>query len=314
MNRLNKIILTFFFFVISANIYADKLGIVTGSKTGTYYQFGLNISETSKSEGIDLDVHNSSGSLENMYSVLNEPHAQLAIVQSDVLKFLSYSDNAQAKRMVEKTRLVYPLYNEEVHILAKNSVKDFYDLSGKKVAVGKKGSGTNLTATTLLKRLAEIDVEEVSAGGQEALGMLKRGEIDAMFYVAGYPVKLFKDSVTVADELKLLDITDKTITEFYVPSTIPSGAYPWLKDDVALVAVKAVVMTFDYKGSHCQNIYKIAKAVRENVTSLQANGHPKWKEVDLDLKLGGWDSYGCISDGKPKGKKVEWLDSITEGT
>ncbi len=292
-------------------LQAAELGIVTGSKTGTYYQFGLDISKILKGTGVDLKVYNSKGSLANMYSVLREPHAQLAIVQSDVLKFLSYSENEEARQMVKKTRLVYPLYNEEVHVLANKNISSLTELEGKKVAIGGKGSGTSLTAKTLFK-LAEISPIPVFSGGEAALEMLKSGEIDAMFYVAGYPVSLFKDNVSLSDNLHLLEIIDKNITEFYVPSTIPAKAYSWMKDDVNLVAVKAVVMTFNYKGDNCQYIYKIGQRIRNSLNELKENGHSKWKEVNLDLELGGWRPYGCLKAGKYDDDKVGWLTKMVD--
>jgi TRAP transporter TAXI family solute receptor len=310
LGNCKKIILIITTIFVSLSVQAADLGIVTGGKTGTYYQFGLDISRVVTTKNLNLTVHISKGSLANMYSVLKLPHAQLAIVQSDVLKFLSYSKNSEAKQMVNKTRLVFPLYNEEVHILAKSGVGGFADLEGRKVAIGGKGSGTFLTAKTLLK-LAGINVESVYASGDKALNMLKKSEIDAMFYVAGYPVSLFENSVSVADDFKLLEITDKGVTEFYVPSKIPASAYPWMKDDVNLVAVKAVIMTFNYKGENCQNIYEVASRVRENLPELRRTGHRKWQEVDLDLKIGGWTKYGCLKDGKPSDPAVPWLESLS---
>lgn len=137
-------------------------------------------------------------------------------------------------------------------------------------------------------KLADVKIDAIYEGGETALQMLKNGEIDAMFYVAGFPVSLFKDSVSVDDDLKLLEITDKSITGFYVPLKIPANAYPWMKDDVNMVAVKAVIMTFNYKGDNCRNVYLVAKAIKENLQKLRDTGHPKWKEVDLDYKLTGW--------------------------
>lgn len=304
----NKIMSVFFILIFSTLSHAADLGIVTGSKTGTYYQFGLNIGKVLNGTNISLTVHNSKGSLANMYSVLKEPHAQLAIVQSDVLKFLAYSKNKEARKMVRKTRLVYPLYNEEVHILARSDISDFSDLEGRKVAVGSKGSGTFLTSKTLLK-LADIKIDAVYESGKSALQMLKSGEVDAMFYVAGFPVPLFEKSVTLADDLELLEITDKNITEFYVPSKIPASAYPWLKDDVNLVAVKAVIMTFNYKGDNCNNVFLVAEAIKDNLSKLRRIGHPKWKEVDLNYELSGWKKYGCLKNGTAD-TSVDWLSDV----
>lgn len=311
MRSKNLVIPFLFLLTLCTFSHAADLGIVTGSKTGTYYQFGLDIKEILNDSPINLQVHTSKGSLANMYAVLKEPKAQLAIVQSDVLKFLSSKEDSESRRMVKKTRMVYPLYNEEVHILARVDVSDFYDLEGRKVAVGGRGSGTFLTAKTLLN-LAGIKIDAVYEGGKTALQMLKDGQIDAMFYVAGFPVSLFKDSVSLADDLKLLEITDKSITEFYVPSKIPASAYSWMKDDVNSVAVKAVIMTFDYKGDNCHNVYLVGKAIKDNLPKLKRNGHPKWNQVDLDYTLAGWKPYGCLKNGTSDGA-ADWLKNITEG-
>ena len=139
--------------------------------------------------------------------------------------------------------------------------------------------------------------------------MLKDGDVDAMFYVAGFPVTLFKESVSLADDLKLLEINDKSITEFYVPSKIPASAYPWLKDDVNLVAVKAVIMTFDYKGDNCRNVFLVAEGIKDNLSKLRRTGHPKWKEVDLNYKLSGWKKYGCLENGTAD-SSVDWLTDV----
>jgi hypothetical protein len=66
-----------------------QMGIMTGGPKGTYYQFGLNLQELVKRDGIDLRVDNSKGSVENIYAVYQKPKTQLGIVQSDVLAFVA---------------------------------------------------------------------------------------------------------------------------------------------------------------------------------------------------------------------------------
>src|SRR4029450_13184081 len=46
---------------------AADLGLITGTERGTYYQFGLNPQPLVKPHGIDLAVHTSRGSVENIY-------------------------------------------------------------------------------------------------------------------------------------------------------------------------------------------------------------------------------------------------------
>jgi len=65
----------------------------------------------------------------------------------------------------------------------------------------------------------------LTIGTEQALAQLKAGKIDAMFYVAGYPVKLFKDNVTAQEGLSLIPILDKSVTEFYPSAKIPQNTY-----------------------------------------------------------------------------------------
>lgn len=277
-----------------------KLGIVTGSETGTYIKFGKDIRKMLiiKRQKINLKVHTSSGSLENIFDVFDSPKAQLGIVQSDVLAFIETRTDEDMRKIARKTRLVHPLYNEEVHILANESVQSFEDLEGKRVAIGGDGSGTNLTATTLFK-LGGIEVIEKELSGANALDALKAGDIDAMIYVAGYPVKLFKEQVRKSDKLHLVPIQNEVVSYVYnINSTIPKDTYKFLKDDVNTVAVKAVLITYDYQKEKCGLVGSVGNAIIDNIDWLRNNGHPKWKEVDLTLELAGWTQYECVRGAK----------------
>ena len=211
--------------------------------------------------------------------------------------------------------MLYPLYNEEVHILASKNIASFSDLADKRVAIGEKNSGTFITANTLLK-IAGIQVVPLEIGGDEALKALKKKKIDAMFYVAGFPFPLFKEKVTINDNLHLLPLQNKQISAIYNTfSTIPANAYTWLERDTPTVAVKAVLITYDYKGANCTKIGKIAEIIESNLDWLKDNGHPKWQEVDLGFKLNGWAQYECIREGFSKSKMSEFealLKAISE--
>src|SRR5262249_14640333 len=116
---------------------AADLGIITGGEKGTYYQFGLNLQQLMESKGTNLSVHNSKGSIENVYAVYQRPNVQLGIVQSDVLAFVArVQTDPVLKRIAKKTRMVFPLYNEEIHILARRGITDFDDLADRRAAVG----------------------------------------------------------------------------------------------------------------------------------------------------------------------------------
>jgi TRAP transporter TAXI family solute receptor len=283
---------------------ATELGITTGGEKGTYYQFGLNLQRLATRTGVNVNVYSSKGSIENVYAVYQKPGTQLGIVQSDVLAFVArVQSDPVLKRIAKKTKMVFPLYNEEIHILARSGVDEFDDLSDRRVAIGREGSGTYLTAR-LLFNVADVTPREmVLIDTDEALAELKAGRIDAMFYVAGYPVKLFGEGVQDGDQLHLVPITNKSITEFYPRAEIPRGTYAWQPTAVETVAVKSVLISFDFRRRDCDAVGAFAKNLADNMDWLVKNGHPKWKTVDLNFPLKGWEQYDCVR--KYLGKSIE---------
>ena len=275
--------------------FAVDLAVMTGGKKGTYYQFGLNLKELVKSRGIRLGVNNSTGSIENLYAVYKRPRTQMGIVQSDVLAFVSrVQTDPVLKRIAKKTKMIFPLYNEEIHLIGRRELLNFDDLEGKRVAVGKEGSGTYLTARLIFEVSDVRPGEMVAIGTNDALAQLKAGTIDAMFYVAGYPVKLFKEDVSEGDGLVLIPILNKSIVEFYPKAEIPANTYQWQPETVKTVAVKAVLVSFDFRRANCEFVGKFAQIIYDNLVWLRANGHSKWNSVDLNFPLQGWDQYDCV--------------------
>src|SRR5438094_6040360 len=275
--------------------HAVDMGVITGGEKGTYYQFGLNFQALGRANGINMTVHTSKGSVENIYAVYQRPGIQLGIVQSDVLAFVARVQTDEAlKRIAKKIKMVFPLYNEEIHLLAKKGINSFDDLANKRVAIGREGSGTYLTVRLLFKVSEVAPREMVLIDTDEALAELKAGRIDAMFFVAGYPVRLLNEGVAAGDDLRLVPITNKDIAEFYPRAAIPAKTYAWQPEAVDTVAVKAVLVSFDYRRNDCEAVGTLAQLVSGNLDWLKKNGHQKWKAVDLDVPLKGWEQYDCV--------------------
>ena len=289
---------------VAANDGLVPMGMVTGGPKGTYYQFGLNLEKLVMQNGINLSVANSNGSVDNVFAVYKKPNTQMGIVQSDVLAFVAKVETDPVlKRIAKKIKMIFPLYNEEVHLLGRKDIADFDDLAGKRVAIGKEGSGTYLTAKLLFEVSGIKPAEMYAIGAGDALPQLKAGDVDAMFYVAGYPVKLFSESVSVEDNLALLPILNKSITEFYPKSDIPADTYGWQADTVASVAVKSVLVSYDFRRANCTNVGRFAHLLKSNIDWLKENGHPKWKSVDLEYPLKGWEQYDCVKNYEGSGVK-----------
>src|SRR5262245_30258738 len=154
--------------VPAAPSLAADMGIVTGGEKGTYYQFGLNLKALMKPQGINLSVATSKGSVENVFAVYQRPATQLGIVQSDVLAFVARVETDPVlKRIATKIKMVFPLYNEEIHLLGRRDIAEFDDLAGKRVAVGRDGSGTYLTSRLLFKVSEAVPREMVLIDADE---------------------------------------------------------------------------------------------------------------------------------------------------
>ena len=303
---------------IAQDADAKQIGMVTGSKTGTYIQFGNDIAGIAKPAGLDILVKDSQGSIDNIKRMNSKENAALGIVQSDVLGFLSRSENPEMRQVAGRLRLIFPFYNEEVHLFAGKSILSFGDLQGKRVVVGESGSGTWLTAMNLLQLTGVKPAELLNLPPLQGVTAVLKGEADAMFYVAGKPVSLFTkvgNLITKADFAPLLanvhfvPLDDPRMVREYSSAQISTTDYDWLGGQVPTIAVKAVLMSFDFSGKQsayftqrCQQLATLGEAIRGNLGQLQQTGHPKWKEVKLDDKVGVWPLDRCSRSGKSGSK------------
>ncbi len=274
---------------------AVELAVATGDLKGTDYQFGLDLQRLMRTYGIALAVYDTAGSVENIYAVFKRPGVHLGFVQSDVLAFVSkVPGNSTLRTMTRRLKIVFPLYDKEVHLVAGKNIDRFEDLQGKKVAVGPEESGTYFTAKLLLESTGVHPKELLTLDMVEALEKVKRGEADAMFYVGGAPVRLFVENAAPGDRLRLIPIVNRKILAYYPKAVIPKGTYVWQPKDVPTVAVTTALITFNYRRARCAAIGRFARIVRDNMAWLMENGHPKWKQVDLERTVPGWETYDCV--------------------
>ena len=282
------------------------LSIMTGAPTGTYIQFGRDLDRLMGQCGRSIEVVESAGSLENFLAVRQRPNTQFGIVQSDVLEYMqTFAGNDPAiARAITGVRIAFPLYEEEVHVLARRDIADLGDLAGKRVAIGVENSGTFLTASLILTLTGVEPAEKRLTAPADALPQLKAGEIDAFFYVAGAPASLYTEGGIDAERFHLLPIRDATLQAVYSPSTLAGGTYAFQPDPVEMVAVKAVLMTYEYdpgRNSYhrasCRGVSDLASLILNRIDALRAEGHPKWQSVDLTDIPPGWEIASCVNRG-----------------
>jgi hypothetical protein len=283
---------------------AADLALLTAGEQGTYYHFGQDLRRLLKPHGLNITIHSSNGAAENARALLERADVQLGIVQSDVVTAITDQPASLAMRTVaDGMRLVFPLFDEDVHIVARAGITDVSGLAGRRVAIGREGSGTYVTAITLVQLAKIAPGALIAMDGPEAVDSLRAGLIDAMVAVAGRPVRLLREAVKSSDRLSLVPITTPAILEAYTATEIPARTYPWQPTAVRTVAVKALLLTYDPDRRHCEIIGRFAQHVVAGLGWLAKNGHPYWKRVDIEQPVKGWQQYDCVSQyaSKPFG-------------
>ena len=284
---------------------------MTASERGTYIQIGRDLAKFVAPEAeIALEVLPSRGSADNVNRLRYDLGVKFAIVQSDVYQaFVDYAaaGNPDARRLIRPLRVILPLYNEEIYFIvrADSPLQYVHEIQGRRMSVGPLQSGTAMSATTIYRLMFGQPIDEGSVSflsNEEALIKLTTDKsVEVVVIVAGQPAKLLADMKPEAKSLiRLLKVdanhpATKAALQTYVPATIRSASYPnWLDQDVPGIAVKAFLVTYDYnyKGT-VDHLTRFARSLCKNFSVLQTDGHPKWRDVDVDLPpLGaGWAYY-----------------------
>ena len=156
---------------------SNQITIATGQKDGAYYLFGHRYQEILAREHVQLEVLESAGSIDNI-ELLESGRTEIAFVQGGTAVPGKDSD----------LRSLGSLYFEPLWVFHRQEtpLSRLDQLRGKRVAVGKKGSGTRALALELLEdnQIDASGADLLSIGGREAVEALTRGEIDAAFFVA----------------------------------------------------------------------------------------------------------------------------------
>ena len=224
------------------------LVMASGSRDGAYFRHARRYAEELRKVGLTLDVRETAGSVENLRR-LGQGEASVAIVQSGV---------AGAEDL-KGLRALGSLYHEPLWVFHRGEPIDrLGQLAGKRVGVGPRGSGTHAVALQLLAANGLVESEEsarvtlVSRTVAEAARALRKGELDAAFFVAAFETESIQGLLR-DPEIRLLDFKQQEAYHrrfrFLAPVTIPEGMVDFGLDlpsrDVALLAPTAMLVARD---------------------------------------------------------------------
>ena len=290
---------------------AAEYKIVTASDKGTYYAIGKDLAKlVAPDANINLEVVATSGSAANVKMLRYDAGVKFAIVQADVYQAFidrGIGGNAEAASIIRPLRVILPLYNTEIHYIvrADSELNYLHDIKNAKINGGLVGSGAALITHTLYRMMFNGPVPEANASflsNEEALvKLISDKSVDVVVVAAGQPAPLIANMKPEAQKfIKLLKFDpnhpmSKAPLTVYSSSTVHASSYPnLLNQDFTTISVGAFLVTYDYnlKGT-VDHFARFGKSLCQNFSKLQAEGHAKWREVDLALpNLGpGWTYY-----------------------
>ncbi|MET0680732.1 MAG: TAXI family TRAP transporter solute-binding subunit [Burkholderiales bacterium] len=285
--------------------------IVTASERGTYFAIGNDLAKfVAPAADIDLEVLPTAGSAANIHQLRYEPGVKFAIVQADVYQAFidrASTGNPEAATIIRPLRVILPLYNTEIHyvVRADSELNYLHDIKNAKINGGLLGSGAALITHTLYRMMFNAPIPEANASftsNEEALvKLIGDKSVDVVVVAAGQPAPLIANMRPEAQKfIKLLKFdpnhpASKPALQTYTYSTVRATSYPnLLTEDFTTIAVGAFLVTYDYNMQGTVTaLSRFGRSLCQNFSKLQAEGHPKWREVSLSLPelSAGWTYY-----------------------
>jgi TRAP transporter TAXI family solute receptor len=289
--------------------------IVTASDKGTYYAIGNDLAKYVAPEAdIKLEVLATSGSAANIKLLRYEPGVKFAVVQADVFQAFidrSIAGNTEASSIIRPLRVILPLYNTEIHYIvrADSEFNYLHDLKNAKINGGLVGSGAALITHTLYRMMFGGPMPEANASffsNEEALvKLITDKSVDVVVVAAGQPAPLIANMKPEAQKfIKLLKFdpdhpTSKQPLTVYSPAKVLAASYPnLLTADFTTISVGAFLVTYDYNlKDTVDHLARFGRSLCNNFATLQAQGHPKWRDVEMALPTlpPGWTYFPATS-------------------
>jgi len=283
--------------------------IGTGGTAATYYPVGGVIANSISNPpgsrpcdeggscgvpGLIASAVSSRGSVDNV-NAINSGLRNSGFAQSDVA-YWAYTGTGtmEGQPPAEKLRAIAALFPEHIHlvVMADSEINSVGDLAGKRVSLDEPGSGTYVDAILILEAYGlSKDAVTAEALKPDAAGdALRNGQIDAFFFVGGYPTGAIVELASAVD-IKLVPIDGDGaagLTEafgFFSVSDIPDGAYEGVAATTT-VAVGAQWITSSDEDEEL--IYQITAALwNDNTRRLLDVGHAKGASINRETALDG---------------------------
>jgi TRAP transporter TAXI family solute receptor len=274
------------------------INIGTGGLTGVYYPTGGAVcrllNKERKSHGIRCSVESTGGSIFNLNTIANG-ELDFGVAQSD-WQYHAYQGSSKFSEQGanKDLRAVFSIHSEPFTVMARDDsgIKNFKDLTGKRVNIGNPGSGQRGTMEVLMQKLGWSKESFKLASELKATEQARAlcdNKIDAMIYTVGHPNASIKEAATACDA-HLVPVDGKAVDAlieahpYYAATVIPGGVYRGSDNDTQTFGVKATLVTSAKVDEDV--VYELVKAVFENLDNFRQL-HPAFRHLQAAEMLQG---------------------------
>lgn len=270
--------------------FAQQLSIATGGTGGVYYPYGGGLAEVINNhvDGATASVEVTGASVENV-ALISRGDSDIALALADTVYQAFHGEAAFEGRQVSELRALASIYPNAVQIvtLADSGITSLEDLRGKRVSVGAPGSGTEVSAQTLLAAngITYDDFTPQRLNFNETADALRDGDIDAGFWSVGPPTSSIMN-LAATRSIRLIGMTEGEIAAAieaeptFAPYTLRAGLYDGMEEGVPTISTPNVLIV--HQDMDEDLAYAIVAALFENVAELIAI-HPAANDTTVEF-------------------------------
>lgn len=285
---------------VTSLVYAADRQVIslgTGGVTGVYYPTGGGIcriiNRARTEQGIRCAVQATEGSVSNIQRVLSGK-LTLGIAQSNQIFHSVNEQSSEGRSPRTSLRTLVGLYPEYFTVIVRKEspIKQFDDIKGTNINIGKVGSSLHETMTDLLqkKNWQHSDFTSVlSLESEEQASALCEGRIDVMIYTVGHPSGAVREA-TQECESRIIAVDDVQVQQllaensYYRQAKIPGAIYRGNIKSVQTIGVNAMLISDNQLAE--ETAYVIVKTLMENLEQFRQL-HPAFARLDPEAMTKG---------------------------
>ncbi len=292
-----------------------KIVISTGNSEGEYDEYASTYAEILKDDGLVIEKRRSAGAMEN-YQRLKNPDSDVEVgfVQDGIGSFEDAPDLVS----------LGSLYYEPIWIFYRGGhrISRLSDLTGKRVAIGKEGGGTQSLARSLLRSsgITDENTHFVSIGWEDSEKALSEGKVDAAFFLCT-PQDALINRLLRKSSIHLMSLDQAEGITRRIPYlhhlTLPRGSMDLSKDipgsDTHLVGATVTLLIKDTL--HPALAYSLLKSAQQIHSEPgifeKKNEFPSNKDFEFPIAN---EAHGFYKNGLPFWQKFlpYWIATLID--